>query len=87
MVDASRRAGEVHYQRAFAEITPAMVVAGVRRAQATLGEDLLGLGVVELVLAVLEASLAAHPSCTGSFLEQQTRKKILTDTIRYLEGS
>ncbi len=65
-------------------ITPAMVVAGVKRIRKSLGESSLGSGDAVVVLEVLETALLARKGGTGNSLTPSSRQQILVDSLRCL---
>ena len=76
--DADTASGQV------CEITPEMVLAGLKRMRKSLDEFEQGSGDVVLVLEVLEAALSARSGEHGSCIESSKKQKILADTLRCL---
>ena len=58
------------------EITPAMVVAGVKRMRKSLGEFEQSSADAVVVLEVLESALVARRDGTGSFLTPSSKQRI-----------
>mgnify|MGYP001618083781 CR=1 FL=1 len=73
----ARQGGEI-------EITPAMVVAGVKRIRKSLDEAGLGSAEAVVVLEILETALLAAPNGLRDSLTPETKLEILMRARRYL---